>query len=125
MVGESLVIKQGQPESHEINNKMIVNSLTANLLTVFFIKQRRKKMKRLLCVCCLGISLCACQSDEDIVYDWYYNKVQHCTENDPGCRQYVLNKIAYLKQANQLSACAYLIKQGQICHYALSGTSWY
>ena len=36
MVGESLVIKQGQPESHEINNEVIVNSLTANLLTVFF-----------------------------------------------------------------------------------------
>jgi len=40
MVGESLVIKQGQPESHEINNEVIVNSLTANLLTVFFTTNR-------------------------------------------------------------------------------------
>ena len=37
MVGGSLVIKQGQPESHEINDEVIVNSPTALYLAVNFL----------------------------------------------------------------------------------------
>ena len=69
----------------------------------------------MLIACCLGLALTACQSDEDIVYNWYYNTVQRCARNDRGCKQYVLDKIAYLKITNQLSACAYLIKHGEGC----------
>ena len=60
MVGESLVIKQGQPESHEINDKVIVNSPTTNFLVVLFLDNTKKdkKMKKfIICIFALIISV--------------------------------------------------------------------
>lgn len=72
-------------------------------------------MKKLFIICCVGLALTACQSEEDIVYNYFYN-MQHCnTDKSSSCTAWVAEKVAYLKRTNQLSACAYLIKQGQGC----------
>lgn len=80
-------------------------------------------MKKLLVILSACIALGACgQSDEQVVYDYFY-KMYYCDEEEDKtsdyyqlfCVKIIHQNIAELKSDNRLEACAYLVRHGQDC----------
>lgn len=75
-------------------------------------------MKKFMLLGCVLASLTACQSDEDILYNYFYER--YC--GTPGanlhtCKSWAIDAVAYIKSTHQVETCVYLIKKGEGCFF--------